>query len=130
KLRENLAVHEERVRKNAECTPLIRDLDLDVSPGELRMGPYDTDAVRELFTFLEFRTLYDRLLEAVGGLPAGMAAPSTTDVLDVEVTLARDASAAVEALGALQQGSGALAVAAAWAGAEGRSDLTGLALVT
>jgi len=130
KLRENLAAHEEQVRKNAECIPLIRDLDLDVSPGELHMGPYDTDAVRELFAFLEFRTLYDRLVEAVGGLPAGVAAPSTSDVLDVEVTVARDVSAAVDALAVLQPESGPLAVAAAWAGAEARSDLTGLALVT
>src|SRR5881296_2370172 len=63
KLRENLVAHEVQVRKNAECTPLIRDLDLGVARGDLQMGNYDTDAVRELFVFLEFRTLYDRLLE-------------------------------------------------------------------
>src|SRR5438309_4042008 len=106
KLRENLVAHEVQVRKNAECTPLIRDLDLDVEPGDLRMGAYDTDAVRELFVFLEFRTLYDRLLEAMGALPAGAAAPTTTDVLEVDVTVARDASAAADALTGLRDEAG------------------------
>src|SRR5438309_328260 len=106
KLRENLVAHEVQVRKNAECTPLIRDLDLDVAPGDLRMGAYDTDAVRELFVFLEFRTLYDRLLEAMGALPAGAAAPKTTDVLEVDVTVARDASAAADALTGLRDEAG------------------------
>src|SRR5438874_11864072 len=64
KLRENLKAHEAQVRQNAQCTPLVRDLDLDVKPGDLRMGQFDTDAVRELFAFLQFRTLYDRLQEA------------------------------------------------------------------
>jgi DNA polymerase-1 len=130
KLRENLVAHEVQVRKNAECTPLIRDLDLDVPPGDLRMGAYDTDAVRELFAFLEFRTLYDRLLEAMGALPDGAAAPATTDVLDVDVTVARDATAASEALATLNNGSGPVAVAGAWSGVEGRSELAGVALAT
>src|SRR5436853_408204 len=127
KLRENLTAHEAQVRKNAECTPLIRDLDLGVAPADLRMGAYDNDAVRELFAFLEFRTLYDRLLEAMGALPTGTAPTPTTDVLDVDVTVARDASAAADALIALGEGKGPVAVAAAWAADEGRSDLAGLA---
>src|SRR5439155_952596 len=70
KLRENLAAHAEQVRSNAKCTPLVRDLPLDVDTDQLRMAPWDPEQVRKLFNFLEFRTLYDRLIEAVGA-PAG-----------------------------------------------------------
>src|SRR5688500_14896584 len=42
KLRESLKAHEHQVRKNAEATPLVRDVPLDVDLGSLRMGPLDT----------------------------------------------------------------------------------------
>src|SRR5690349_7368171 len=71
KLRENLKAHEAQVRQNAQATPLVRDVPLDISLDDLRMGLWDAEEVRTLFTFLEFRTLWDRLLEAVGGPPAG-----------------------------------------------------------
>src|SRR5881275_2968628 len=76
KLRENLKAAEETVRQNAKATPLVRDVPLDISLDDLRMGQWDAEEVRNLFTFLEFRTLWDRLLEAVGGPPAADAAPA------------------------------------------------------
>src|SRR6187200_2849734 len=57
KLRENLKAAEEQVRQNAKATPLVRDVALDVTLDDLRMGQWDADEVRNLFTFLEFRTL-------------------------------------------------------------------------
>src|SRR5947209_5089637 len=69
KLRENLAAFEAQVRQNAQATPLVRDVPLDVSLDDLRMGQWDAEEVRNLFTFLEFRTLSERLIEAVGGVP-------------------------------------------------------------
>src|SRR5690606_12667308 len=83
------------------------------------------------FDFLEFRTLYDRLLEALGaaadeGAPAGPAG----DVLEAERSDLTDAASAAGCLRALAEGDALLAVAAAWRGAEGRSPLEGLALVT
>src|SRR5437588_9975007 len=84
KLRDNLKAHEAQVRQNAQATPLIRDVPLDTSLDDLRMGHWDAEEVRNLFTFLEFRTLWDRLLEAVGGPPAGEAA-TANETLDVEL---------------------------------------------
>src|SRR5207302_2094932 len=129
KLRENLRSHEAQVRRNAECTPLVRDLDLDVSVDELKMGRWDDEEVRTLFGFLEFRTLYDRLREAVGG-DGAQPAPAHAEPLDVDVTVVRDAAEAGRVLRELAETEGALPVAGAWAGLEGRSELLGLALAT
>ncbi|HVM02278.1 MAG TPA: 5'-3' exonuclease H3TH domain-containing protein, partial [Acidimicrobiales bacterium] len=71
KLREALIAHEDQVRSNAKATPLVRDVPVDCRVEDLRMGGFDLDEVRKLFNFLEFRTLWDRLMEAVGG-PAGV----------------------------------------------------------
>src|SRR3954449_408340 len=60
KLRENLKAHEALVRQNAQATPLVRDVALDTRLDDLRMGQWDAEEVRNLFTFLEFRTLWDR----------------------------------------------------------------------
>ncbi|HSH60188.1 MAG TPA: 5'-3' exonuclease H3TH domain-containing protein, partial [Acidimicrobiales bacterium] len=81
KLRENLAAHEAQVRKNAEATPLVRDLPIECDVAELKMGGWDIDEVRKLFNFLEFRTLWDRLLEATG---AGTEAGAGTGVSAAE----------------------------------------------
>src|SRR5256714_12678234 len=83
KLREKLAAHEARVRMNAEATPLIRDVPIECDVDDLKMGGWDRDEVRRLFNFLEFRTLWDRLLEAT----AQSADAPTADAgapLDVE----------------------------------------------
>ena len=64
----NLAEHEERARKNLELmllrhdAPLV-DLDLD----QLGVTP-NADEVKRLFDFLEFRTLADRLDEALSAM--------------------------------------------------------------
>ena len=42
------------------------DVPLAVDVDGLRLEPFDRDEVRELFDFLEFRTLRDRLIEAFG----------------------------------------------------------------
>src|SRR5437764_2510207 len=97
KLRENLKAHEAQVRQNAQATPLVRDVPLDISLDDLRMGQWDAEEVRNLFTFLEFRTLWDRLLEAVGGPPAGEAAVAT-ETLDVDLQRLASAEEAVDAL--------------------------------
>ncbi|MCB1003760.1 MAG: DNA polymerase I, partial [Acidimicrobiales bacterium] len=60
KLRENLAANEEQVRTNAEVMVLVRDVPVAVAPEALVLGDLDTDEIRQLFDFLEFRTLYDR----------------------------------------------------------------------
>jgi len=124
KLRENLRAHEAQVRSNATATPLVRDVPLDVDLGDLRMGQWDTEAVRNLFGFLEFNTLWPRLLEATGGLDMEPD-PVEGDRFDVETRRARDPE---EAAGVLAKVGGAAALAAAWQGEEGRSAMAGLAV--
>jgi DNA polymerase-1 len=129
KLRENLEAHEAQVRQNAQATPLIRDVPLDISLDDLRMGQWDAEEVRNLFTFLEFRTLWDRLLEAVGGPPAGEAA-AATETLDVELRRLATAEEAVHTLQRLAGSTEPLAIGASWEGIEGRSPLVALAFAT
>jgi DNA polymerase I len=63
-----LAEHEEQVRTNRRIMRLRRDVELvDLDPADLRLGPVDTPAVRELFGALEFRALYDRFVDEVLG---------------------------------------------------------------
>ncbi|MDP9070581.1 MAG: DNA polymerase I, partial [Actinomycetota bacterium] len=130
KLRENLASHEHQVRKNAAATPLIRDVPIDCEVENLRMGGWDVDEVRNLFNFLEFRTLWDRLLEAVGTGTGPDSASLTAEGAPFEVDVRRAGSAdeAVLVLEDLASRPGPLAAAVAWTGEEGRSDLAGLAL--
>src|SRR5215210_267835 len=119
KLKESLIAHEEQVRRNATATPLVRDVPLDVVLDSLRMGQWDPDAVRELFRFLEFNTLYPRFVEATG---AAAPAPVATEKLDVTVRHVVNHEEAAKAV------EGAVSLAAAWGGEEGRSALLGVAV--
>ncbi|MHB1923763.1 MAG: DNA polymerase I [Acidimicrobiales bacterium] len=125
KLRQSLGESEARVRKNVLLTPLVRDVPLDVAIEDLRMGDWDRDATRQLFNFLEFRTLWDRLIEAVGDSSAVASGPMPT--VEAAVSRPEDPQLAVADIEALAAHP-ALAVEAAWEGAPARSLLTGLAL--
>ncbi len=129
KLRESLAAAQERVRANLAVTVLVRDLPLDVEAEAARFGGWDVDEVRRLFDFLEFRTLWDRLVEAS---PAGSGAntPSVEGPASVQVSVRRPESP--QKLSTLLTDWGAagarLALAGSWVGREGRSELLGVAL--
>lgn len=128
KLRQNLTEHEAQARSNVEMMTLLRDVELPVQLDELGFPQPDTDEVRALFDFLEFKSLYDRLSEA---LEADLgASTSAVDVLEAEVEPLEDAARAVEVLTAAAAGSGPLAVAGAWSGVDGRSPIEGVAFVT
>jgi len=129
KLRENLATHEANARQNLEMMILVRDVALDHALADLAFDPaaIDVDEVRRLFEFLEFNTLFDRLAAALDTDLGPSTAEAT--VLEAEVEVLTTPEATVTALAALAQGSAPLALAAAWAGEEGRSPLEGLALV-
>ena len=51
----------EQLLLNKDIARLDTDIDLDVDPARCEMGEWDEDAVRRLFTSLEFRTLLERL---------------------------------------------------------------------
>ncbi len=123
KLRQNLVENEARARSNHEMMVLRHDAPVDPDLSSLVVDP-DEAEVRRLFDFLEFRSLYERLYEALG---AAGAAPSvsTAEVLHAEVREARSGSDAA----AMIEGLGTLDIAASWAGEPGRSVLTGLAVV-
>jgi DNA polymerase-1 len=129
KLRANLTEHEGQVRSNAHVMVLLRDVPLEIAPDGLRLEPFDHDEVRQLFDFLEFRTLHERLDEAFGDDGTGPVAAATA-VLEAEVECVADAKAAVAFLTEQRADTGApLAIDAAWDGVEGRSPLVGLAFV-
>jgi DNA polymerase I len=129
KLRANLAEHEANVRENARVMKLVCDVALDDTPAPLDADRVDFDEVRRLFDFLEFRTLYDRLIEALGAAEAGTHESAAADVVEAEVREPADTAAALADLVALVDQPGRLAVAAGWSGVEGRGALEGLALV-
>ncbi|WP_434581932.1 DNA polymerase I [Carbonactinospora thermoautotrophica] len=56
-----LRAHLAQVMRNRQLTELVRDVPLEVSPGDLRLRPWDRDEVHKVFDALEFRVLRDRL---------------------------------------------------------------------
>ena len=129
KLRQNLAENEDKARVNVDLMRLRRDAPVEVDPDALRIGDYDLDEVRQVFDFFEFRALYERMLEVLGETDS--PGPSASElVLEAERS---DLTTAIDAAGVLRllaDGDEPLAIAGAWLGAEGRSALEGLALVT
>ncbi|HET8564540.1 MAG TPA: 5'-3' exonuclease H3TH domain-containing protein, partial [Candidatus Binatia bacterium] len=63
KLRDALKAHAAQVRINKELGRLLDELPLDIDAANIRLEPWDEEAVRKLFTSLEFRTLHERLKE-------------------------------------------------------------------
>ena len=92
KLRQNLADNEDQARRNEQLMVLVRDVELPVGLDDLTAPRPDTEELRTLFDFLEFRTLYDRLAVALkqdlGAMPSG------NDVLEAEPVRASDAAEA------------------------------------
>lgn len=122
KLRESLVANEARARDNAELMVLRRDAPVEVDLDQLGIQP-DDEEVRRLFDFLEFRALYDRLRDVVGGDPSAPVASGV--VLTAEVRVPGSTAEAVELLGPLEVAD----LAATWEGEPGRSRLQGLAVV-
>ncbi|HEY6996351.1 MAG TPA: DNA polymerase I [Candidatus Binatia bacterium] len=63
KLRDAITKNAEQVRINKELGRLLDDVQLDLDPAKLRLESWDEEAVRTLFTSLEFRSLHERLRE-------------------------------------------------------------------
>jgi DNA polymerase I len=125
KLRENLVANEDRARKNHDLMLLRHDAPLDtVDLDDLAITPDPVEQQR-LFDFLEFRTLGDRLAEALGP-GAGIRSSTPRDELVAEVEEIGSAADAVALVGGLD----VLDLAAAWEGEPGRSPLVGIAVVS
>ncbi len=63
KLRQAIKEKADQVRINKELGHLLEDVSLDIDAAKLRLEPWDDEAVRNLFTSLEFRSLHERLKE-------------------------------------------------------------------
>jgi DNA polymerase-1 len=125
KLRENLAEHEARTRKNLELMLLRHDAPIDtVDFDDLAITP-DPEEQQRLFDFLEFRTLGDRLAEALGP-SAGLTSSAPRDELVAEVTDLDEPEMIADTLTGLD----VLDLAAVWDGEPGRSEIIGVAVVT
>jgi len=133
KLRQNLSEHEATVRRNAEVMVLLRDVPLELGPSDLARAPYDPEGVRDLFNFLEFRTLHQRLAEAGSetGREAGPAAAGELATLECGVQLVGSTAEAIALFDRWAAGRGeALTLLARFHGDPGRSPLAGIAVVT
>ena len=119
KLRENLIEARDRVRRNEAIMLLIRDSPIEQQPADLRMGEPDMAEVKRLFDFLEFRSLYDRLVSAlgsIGALDSGVGAAvsaSSIEVLEAEVHVSDTPAESAAQLTALAAGVGILAIGTA-----------------
>jgi len=156
KLRENLAASLDRVRKNAEVIPLVRDVPLGVHVDDLRLGGWDPEVAREAFARLELRTLWTRfqtlMKDGLLGRPAegtggalggtgfgggpgstGEGGPDPAWLTEPEVVIPGAPALAAETLAATvaaaRSGTGNLAVHPRWSGDPGRSPLLSLTLV-
>jgi DNA polymerase-1 len=82
KLREAIIKNAEQVRINKELGRLLDDVQLDLDPAKLRLESWDEEAVRTLFTSLEFRSLHERLREVKFHAPANAPALQITSMME------------------------------------------------
>jgi DNA polymerase-1 len=128
RLRASLVDGEGTVRSNSRVIPLVRDLDVSLVPAEAAVGGWDVTDLRRLFEFLEFRTLWERFIDATGtGKADAGPGPAPGEQLSVAVEALDGATAAANVVGEWSRSGAALAIAGSWEGREGRSALRGLA---
>lgn len=90
----NLREQKENAIRNRRLNRLVTDVDLPVAVAALERGAMNADAVRDIFTRLEFKTLLDRVLKLSGENPAPgasiIAAPAIDDVPAAQAPVAQD----------------------------------------
>jgi len=100
---------------------------LDVELDDLHRRPYDVEETRQLFNFLEFRSMWDRLVEATSDIVDVKPEPESGETFEVELTRLGSATELGSSLDALGGGEGPVAIAPLWEGLPARSALLGLA---
>ena len=75
-----LRAHLGNVVRNRQLTELVRDVPIEVEPGDLRVQQWDREAVHSVFDALEFRVLRDRLYETLQA-----AEPEADEGFEVDV---------------------------------------------
>lgn len=108
----NLREQKENAIRNRRLNRLVTDVDLPIAVAGLERGAMNTDAVRDVFTRLEFKTLLDRVLKLAGDDPAAASAlvaaidvvpaaqaPIAQDLLDEELQAWLDRATAAHPAG-------------------------------
>jgi DNA polymerase I len=85
KLKESISAAGDQLALNKELAELDTHVDVDLAPEDAVMGEWDLEAVRRLFTSLEFRTLFERL-EEVGRSAKPAVEMAELDLREVEVS--------------------------------------------
>ena len=126
KLKGSLIEFEQRARQNHELMVIDVNTPIEVDYDALGFTP-DEPEVNRLFEFLEFRSLRDRLNEALGAVGVAAAGPaSSAEVLEAEVSVSSSSEEAAAVISVLP----VVDVAPRWVGVPGRSELLGFAVVT
>ena len=79
KLKSSIEAAGDQLALNKDLARLKTDVELSVNPEDCVMGDWDMEAVRRLFTSLEFRTLFERLEDA------GRSAKPAIDVAELDL---------------------------------------------
>jgi len=74
KVGESLREFHENASRNRRLNRLVTDVELPFSPTDLLRGDMDIDAVREVFTRLQFKSLQERVLKLAGAEAAPVGA--------------------------------------------------------
>jgi len=122
--RENLLEHADDARKSKQLVTIFTDLDVPFDPEALVHDPPDQDALRELFTELEFYSLAEEL----GPREDDEEIPAAEEITDPAVWRERMAVLDLDSLDRAGQGS-EIAVAALGPGGED-AEPEGLAVAT
>lgn len=123
KLRAALTDNEQLARKNESLMTLRHDVPIDFDPKDSGIDPR-SDELRRLLEFLEFRTLGDRLSDALASL--GVVEGLETDARE-EVSVEVLDGLSVDAIAGHLSSLSSIDVAGGWVGEPGRSELLGLA---
>ncbi len=130
KQKASLGEAHERLLRNRSLMLLKRDCDVEVAVADLRQGAYDKEEVRTLFNQLAFRTLFPRLMEALGDTEGPAATPEVTESLTVAPVPLTTPDEVEQLVGELVTAGLPYAVEAKWAGRAGKSEVDALAVVT
>ncbi len=125
KLKASLIEFEARARQNHELMIVNVDAPIEVDLDSLDFTPNPAE-VQRLFEFLEFRSLLDRLNDALGSVGVASGPSSSAEVLEAEVTISASAADSLLTVNALAR----LDIGPRWLGEPGRTELIGLAVVT
>ncbi|WP_127818363.1 DNA polymerase I [Microbacterium sp. CPCC 204701] len=97
----NLREHVDDVRRNRVLNRLLTDIDLPLTPHDLEVQPMDAQAVRDIFSRLEFKTLIPRVAE-LAGIEQQMAAVTSAAAVPMPASAELEPGALREWLDARQ----------------------------